>query len=203
MLSQPAPESNLPDVFTRAQFQALPGAVQQQLLAAATNPAANPLLGLDGRVALLHRLAPRYNRVGTTWQKYCYVRLTTDEAWPRLVVTNEPAATGVHIGPLTSRAMATAVIMTRKRLRIGMSQRFPSCSSLAIRSGKRAMTASRPSGPICTQRPISGSVRPQPRQKPVWPSTAQTLMHGDFIGSRGMSIANTDWVSPASVAQTA
>jgi outer membrane receptor protein involved in Fe transport len=37
---------NLPDVFTRAQFQALPGAVQQQLLAAATNPAANPLLGL-------------------------------------------------------------------------------------------------------------------------------------------------------------
>lgn len=36
----------LPDVFTRAQFQALPGAVQQQLLAAATNPATNPLLGL-------------------------------------------------------------------------------------------------------------------------------------------------------------
>ncbi|WP_017665801.1 TonB-dependent receptor [Porphyrobacter sp. AAP82] len=37
----------LPDVFTRAQFQALPGAVQQQLLAAATNPATNPLLGLS------------------------------------------------------------------------------------------------------------------------------------------------------------
>ncbi|WDA41202.1 TonB-dependent receptor [Erythrobacter sp. BLCC-B19] len=36
----------LPDVFTRAQFQALPTAVQQQLLAAATNPATNPLLGL-------------------------------------------------------------------------------------------------------------------------------------------------------------
>lgn len=36
----------LPDVFTRAQFQALPAAVQQQLLAAATNPATNPLLGL-------------------------------------------------------------------------------------------------------------------------------------------------------------
>jgi outer membrane receptor protein involved in Fe transport len=38
---------NLPDVFTRAQFQALPGAVQQQLLAAATNPTLNPLLGLS------------------------------------------------------------------------------------------------------------------------------------------------------------
>jgi outer membrane receptor protein involved in Fe transport len=36
----------LPDVFTRAQFQALPSAVQQQLLTAATNPATNPLLGL-------------------------------------------------------------------------------------------------------------------------------------------------------------
>ncbi len=36
----------LPDVFTRAQFQALPGVVQQQLLAAATNPTVNPLLGL-------------------------------------------------------------------------------------------------------------------------------------------------------------
>jgi DNA polymerase-3 subunit epsilon len=58
----------------------------------------------------LHRLNPRYNRVGTTWQKYCYVRLTTDEAWPRLVITNEPAATGLHIGPLSSRTVATAVI---------------------------------------------------------------------------------------------
>lgn len=36
----------IPDVFTRAQFQALPTAVQQQLLAAATNPATNPLIGL-------------------------------------------------------------------------------------------------------------------------------------------------------------
>ena len=58
----------------------------------------------------LHQLNPRYNRVGTTWQKYCYVRLTTDETWPRLVITNEPALTGVHIGPLASRAMAASVI---------------------------------------------------------------------------------------------
>ncbi len=58
----------------------------------------------------LHQLNPRYNRVGTTWQKYCYVRLTTDEAWPRLVITSEPALTGAHIGPLASRAMAASVI---------------------------------------------------------------------------------------------
>ena len=58
----------------------------------------------------LHHLAPHYNRVGTTWQRYCYVRLTTDETWPRLVVSNEPAADGVHLGPLPSRAVATAVV---------------------------------------------------------------------------------------------
>ncbi|HNJ98520.1 MAG TPA: GIY-YIG nuclease family protein, partial [Ilumatobacteraceae bacterium] len=58
----------------------------------------------------LHRLNPRYNRVGTTSQKYAYVRLTTDEDWPRLVVANEPAATGVHLGPLPSRAVAQTVI---------------------------------------------------------------------------------------------
>ena len=58
----------------------------------------------------LHRLNPRYNRTGTTWAKYCYVRLTTDEAWPRLVVVTEPAATGVHLGPLPSKSVAAAVI---------------------------------------------------------------------------------------------
>jgi DNA polymerase-3 subunit epsilon len=58
----------------------------------------------------LHHLQPRYNRVGTNWQKYCYVRLTADEAWPRLVITNEPSATGLHLGPLTSRSAAAGVI---------------------------------------------------------------------------------------------
>jgi DNA polymerase-3 subunit epsilon len=58
----------------------------------------------------LHALNPRYNRAGTTWSKYCYVRLTTDDAWPRLVVTTDPAASGMHLGPLSSKAMATAVI---------------------------------------------------------------------------------------------
>ncbi|MFM7253609.1 MAG: DEDD exonuclease domain-containing protein [Ilumatobacteraceae bacterium] len=58
----------------------------------------------------LHALRPRYNRVGTTWDKYFYVRLDTDAPWPRLSVVRQPQATGVHLGPLTSRAAATAVI---------------------------------------------------------------------------------------------
>ena len=41
----------------------------------------------------IQQLNPRYNKVGTAPQKYRYVRLTTDEAWPRLSVVNE--ATGV------------------------------------------------------------------------------------------------------------
>lgn len=40
-------DPNLPDVFNRAQFQALPAAVQQGLLASATNPAVNTLLPLS------------------------------------------------------------------------------------------------------------------------------------------------------------
>jgi DNA polymerase-3 subunit epsilon len=57
----------------------------------------------------LHELTPRYNRVGTTWRRYCYVRLTTD-AWPRLTIVNEPHGSGIHLGPLASRAVATEVI---------------------------------------------------------------------------------------------
>jgi DNA polymerase-3 subunit epsilon len=76
----------------------------------AHTPTSDPVSAEVLELRYLHRLNPRYNRVGTTWQKYCYVRLTTDEAWPRLVITNEPAATGVHLGPLSSRSAAATVI---------------------------------------------------------------------------------------------
>jgi DNA polymerase-3 subunit epsilon len=81
---------------------------ETQRLAHSTTPDALTAEVLELRY--LHRLAPRYNKLGTTWQKYCYVRLTTDEAWPRLVVTNEPSVTGLHIGPLTSKSAAMAVV---------------------------------------------------------------------------------------------
>ncbi|MFZ9539932.1 MAG: DEDD exonuclease domain-containing protein [Ilumatobacteraceae bacterium] len=63
---------------------------------------------------LIQRLLPQYNRAGTTSNKYCYVRLTLDEEWPRLVITKNPgtgrAANGLHIGPLTSRTQARLVV---------------------------------------------------------------------------------------------
>lgn len=63
---------------------------------------------------LIQRLMPQYNRAGTTSDKYCYVRLTLDEEWPRLVIAKNPgtakAAAGIHIGPLPSRTAARLVV---------------------------------------------------------------------------------------------
>lgn len=59
---------------------------------------------------LIQRLLPQYNKTGTTSEKYCYVRLTLDEEWPRLVITKNPSKKGMHIGPLTSRTSARLVI---------------------------------------------------------------------------------------------
>ena len=99
----------------------------------AHTPTTDPVSAEVLELRYLHRLNPRYNRVGTTWQKYCYVRLTTDEPWPRLVITNEPAATGVHLGPLSSRSAAATVIeaiqsalpLRRCTTRIGAKYRPP------------------------------------------------------------------------------
>ena len=59
---------------------------------------------------LISRLLPRYNRAGTRADKYCYVKLDIDSAWPRLAVVKNPSATGLHLGPLPSRAMANLVV---------------------------------------------------------------------------------------------
>jgi DNA polymerase III subunit epsilon len=58
----------------------------------------------------IQQLAPRYNKVGTAPQKYRYVRLSTDEVWPRLSVVNDAIGAGVHLGPLPSKANADAVV---------------------------------------------------------------------------------------------
>ncbi len=58
----------------------------------------------------LRELAPRYNKVGTAPQKYRYVRLSIDEAWPRLSVVGDANGAGVHLGPLQSKATADLVV---------------------------------------------------------------------------------------------
>lgn len=59
---------------------------------------------------LIARLLPRYNRVGTRVDKYCYVRLDDETAWPRLSIVKNPGASGTHLGPLTSRRQAALVV---------------------------------------------------------------------------------------------
>jgi DNA polymerase-3 subunit epsilon len=59
---------------------------------------------------MIARLLPRYNRRGTTWTRYRYVRLDTDALWPRLSVTARPGPSGLHLGPLPSTAAARRVI---------------------------------------------------------------------------------------------
>ena len=59
---------------------------------------------------LIARMLPRYNRVGTRADKYCYVRLDVESAWPRLAIVKDPARGGLHLGPLPSRTMAGLVI---------------------------------------------------------------------------------------------
>ena len=63
-------------------------------------------------VRLLHDLAPRYNRQGTTWRRYAYVKLTLDERFPRLAVVRSPRPGDgcVYLGPLPSAAACREVV---------------------------------------------------------------------------------------------
>jgi DNA polymerase-3 subunit epsilon len=54
---------------------------------------------------------PRYNRQGTGRRRYVYVKLTTNEAYPRLAVARVPRADGgLYIGPLSSTRAARLII---------------------------------------------------------------------------------------------
>jgi DNA polymerase-3 subunit epsilon len=71
---------------------------------------ADPLTAEVVESRLIARMLPRYNRAGTRADKYCYVRLDVESAWPRLAIVKDPARTGLHLGPLPSRTMATLVV---------------------------------------------------------------------------------------------
>ncbi|MCD9622429.1 DEDD exonuclease domain-containing protein [Rhabdothermincola salaria] len=72
-------------------------------------------------VRLIQRFSPRYNRQAREWGRYVYVKLTLNEAFPRLSIVKEARDDGaVYLGPLTSRRSAQLVvdaIHTASRLR--------------------------------------------------------------------------------------
>ena len=71
---------------------------------------ADPLSAEIIESRLIARMLPRYNRAGTRADKYCFIRLDVDSSWPRLAVVKEPSSSGLHLGPLPSRAMAALVV---------------------------------------------------------------------------------------------
>jgi DNA polymerase-3 subunit epsilon len=81
------------------------------------------------------RLQPRYNHAFTRATKYCYVRLTRGEVWPRLMVTKslKSGEGDVFLGPIPSRSMArnfvdaieSVVPLRRCTVRMGKNYRAP------------------------------------------------------------------------------
>src|SRR5581483_5223379 len=58
---------------------------------------------------LIARMLPRYNRRGTRWKKYVYLKLTA-EPFPRLAVVRSPRDDGApYLGPLPSARLARLV----------------------------------------------------------------------------------------------
>ena len=52
----------------------------------------DPLSAEVVEARLIARLLPRYNRAGTRADRYCYVRLDVDSAWPRLAIVKDAGA---------------------------------------------------------------------------------------------------------------
>ncbi len=70
----------------------------------------HPLEAAVREVRLIHEHRPRYNRQARDWSRYVYLRLTTNEAFPRLSVVRTVKDDGsFHLGPLPSSRMAKQV----------------------------------------------------------------------------------------------
>lgn len=59
---------------------------------------------------LIGALAPRHNRVGRRRRRPVFVRLDTNELWPRLSIVHQTKSLGTYLGPLPGRHQAEAVI---------------------------------------------------------------------------------------------
>jgi DNA polymerase-3 subunit epsilon len=102
----------------------------------------HPLSAAVHEVRLIHRFTPRYNRQSKDWSKYVYVKLTLDEAFPRLSVVKTTRDDGaLYLGPLSSQRVAqrvieaihTAVPLRRCTQRIGRTpNRSAPCASAQL-----------------------------------------------------------------------
>ena len=89
-------------------------------------------------VRLIHQLTPRYNTRTKHWRSYTYVKLTLDEAFPRLSVVRQPKRGDgcLYLGPvgsaraarLITEAIETVVPIRRCRVRVSGSWRDGPCA---------------------------------------------------------------------------
>lgn len=70
----------------------------------------SPLEAAVLETRLLHAWQPRYNRHGKRWTSAAYLRLDTDEPWPRLAVARGHSGRGLVVGPLPSARTARLAI---------------------------------------------------------------------------------------------
>ncbi|MEY3655793.1 MAG: putative polymerase epsilon subunit [Actinomycetota bacterium] len=111
---------------------------------------------LESRI--ISRAKPRYNHAGTRADKYSYVRFTTDEEWPRLVVTKVPSPKGITIGPFTTKAMARDIVdaiesvIPLSRCTVRMGRNYTAPADAEVCSAARLGLA---------QCPCSGTADPQ------------------------------------------
>jgi len=59
---------------------------------------------------LISSLAPRHNKVGRRKRRPVYVRLDTNELWPRLSIVHQTRSQGQYLGPLSGRHQAEQLI---------------------------------------------------------------------------------------------
>ena len=67
------------------------GPMLREAQAVRHHPLPDPLSAEVVEARLISRLLPRYNRAGTRADRYCYVRLDVESAWPRLAIVKDPA----------------------------------------------------------------------------------------------------------------
>ncbi len=71
----------------------------------------HPLEAAVLEVRLIHEHRPRFNRRARDWSKYVYVKLTTNEPFPRLSVARVVRDDGArYLGPVSSRKHALRII---------------------------------------------------------------------------------------------
>ena len=73
---------------------------------------ANELEASVLEVRLIHHLTPRYNTRTKHWRSYAYVKVTLDEAWPRLSVVRQPRPGDgcYYLGPVGSVRTARLIV---------------------------------------------------------------------------------------------